>query len=544
MTGMLTLLAGLVVIGWIALKTLQTPDHPSRQPFLLTTIFGALWYLLGIATALAPTPGTALFWTRLSPLGMVPTYWLTLLFITTQIGSFPRRWHLPAYAAIAGWTAFLLLLHLVPDWHGVFARYQAIADPDGRILLERTRGPLYLPVLCLNLAAYAATVGLVLRHVLRSARLHRVQSLGMLVGTLIPFAAYVLQAAFNAAAIDVTLLAFVPACLVFYLLTVRRNLLTSAPIPRHFLIDAIPDPILVVSEGGVILEANRAAQRLAGMGEEPIGTRLSQHTALAASLASPLRCGDRSLDLVLEVTDAATPCAFDVEITPYPDPVRPIGRVLVFRDVTARSAMERRLFDTLSELRARLDENRQLQTRLRDQAIHDPLTRLFNRHHCAERHVALMAQAQRDGQPMALVLMDIDHFKSINDRFGHPAGDAVLVAFADNLNALKPPGCELFRYGGEEFLALLPATPARVANALVAQWRERFLSVSESLAPVYERVGFSAGIAVFPADAADWSTLVSRADVALYGAKSAGRCRTQLWANGGPCSAAQADAAA
>jgi diguanylate cyclase (GGDEF)-like protein len=134
-------------------------------------------------------------------------------------------------------------------------------------------------------------------------------------------------------------------------------------------------------------------------------------------------------------------------------------------------------------------------------------------------------RAGRTGAPLTVAMFDLDHFKSVNDRYGHQAGDRVLQHFADILRQVAREVDRLGRYGGEEFLAILPATSTAGGAVFVERVRtvvERFLFTIDGSAPV--RMTVSAGVATYPHESV-WNVelLVRRADEALYAAKARGR---------------------
>lgn len=166
--------------------------------------------------------------------------------------------------------------------------------------------------------------------------------------------------------------------------------------------------------------------------------------------------------------------------------------------------------------------------RLRSQAIRDPLTGLYNRRVLEGALRREIARALRDGKSLAVVLVDIDAFKSYNDQYGHAAGDHVIRAVAGTLVAQLRTSDVVCRYGGEEFLALL--TDVRLHEA-VSRAREVCAAV-RGLGTVdprlRRRITVSAGVAGFPDHGADPDELIGAADLALYAAKSAGRDRVVL----------------
>jgi diguanylate cyclase (GGDEF)-like protein len=162
----------------------------------------------------------------------------------------------------------------------------------------------------------------------------------------------------------------------------------------------------------------------------------------------------------------------------------------------------------------------------RHDAFHDPLTGLANRRSADERLEAARAQALRNGQPMSVLMLDLDRFKRVNDRWGHANGDRVLVMLADVLRAELRAGDLAARHGGEEFLALLPGSD--VAQALEAAERIRRSVAARRITfdGSDEAIGItvSIGIATLEGDETV-EQLIARADAAMYHAKGEGRDR-------------------
>lgn len=189
-------------------------------------------------------------------------------------------------------------------------------------------------------------------------------------------------------------------------------------------------------------------------------------------------------------------------------------------------ALNRQLERLNRELERKVREVEELQARLAAEAVHDPLTQLFNRRYFDSVVPALLAGASRRNAPLALAILDLDFFKSVNDRHGHLAGDRVLMQIGRVLATSLRPADVLCRYGGEEFCAVLPDTDAPGArtalSTLAARLRELVVPWGgESLTGFT----FSAGIAVAPTDGSTQAELVSAADRALYHAKAQGRER-------------------
>ncbi len=177
-----------------------------------------------------------------------------------------------------------------------------------------------------------------------------------------------------------------------------------------------------------------------------------------------------------------------------------------------------------------MTEQKDLQDKLAVLATSDGLTGLANRRHFDERLSEEWSRAKRDGTPVSLLLVDVDHFKKFNDQYGHPAGDACLRSLARILAAqVRRPADLVARYGGEEFALLLPNTDAVGCEEVGERVREavRNLGMLHALNPPSKVVTVSLGGATnLPSHGTmECSMPVDAADRALYGAKESGRDR-------------------
>ncbi|QYF95227.1 diguanylate cyclase [Massilia sp. PAMC28688] len=186
---------------------------------------------------------------------------------------------------------------------------------------------------------------------------------------------------------------------------------------------------------------------------------------------------------------------------------------------------EQALNDTNARLEQQLAEVTRLQAQLNEQAVRDPLTGLFNRRYLETIVPHELARCARDGSSMALIMIDIDHFKAVNDRYGHQGGDEVLKALAGLLIDSVRASDVACRFGGEEFLLLLPNMAATGAAERAEEWRTAFAAMAVPSNGEHIRATLSMGVAIHPHDGADLHALVRAADLALYRAKAEGRNR-------------------
>jgi diguanylate cyclase (GGDEF)-like protein len=287
-----------------------------------------------------------------------------------------------------------------------------------------------------------------------------------------------------------------------------------------------------VIEGGevAVLNRNNSDNRLHAATSvadcPPLAEKLvdaEPESCLAVRLGRPYECGpDVDPLLHCELCGKSAP---EVVCTPSLVGGEVIGSVLVRNGRSLTAEDHERIADSVSQASPVLANLRNLAI-AENRAATDALTGLPNSRSCRDNLKRMVAHAGRTVSPMSAVMFDLDRFKQINDRFGHGAGDDVLAAVGESLRATLRGSDFGGRYGGEEFLMLLPGTDHSGA-----------MQVSEKLRAVIEalefqqpelRVTASFGIATYPLDALDADGLVRMADRALYAAKAKGRNRIEL----------------
>ena len=186
---------------------------------------------------------------------------------------------------------------------------------------------------------------------------------------------------------------------------------------------------------------------------------------------------------------------------------------------------EQALYTANADLQVQLNENHKLQAQLKEQANRDPLTGLYNRRYLDSTLARELAHAKREGQPLWLMLIDIDHFKNINDTYGHQMGDEVIKGLAHLLHDKARADDVVCRYGGEEFLLLLPNMQQPIALARAEQWRQAFADMVIAHDGLQIQATLSIGMADYPVHGLTQEDLIGNADRALYRAKFEGRNR-------------------
>ncbi len=208
------------------------------------------------------------------------------------------------------------------------------------------------------------------------------------------------------------------------------------------------------------------------------------------------------------------------------------GRVILAYDITERKKLENQLTAANRELQTQLEENERLRAQLQEQAIRDPLTGVFNRRYFTEALESEIARAARENTSFSLIILDVDHFKKVNDTHGHKCGDLVLKSLASFLMENTRRSDIVCRFGGEEFVILMPDAAIDDARERAELFRKKF----EVLLHTYEdkqiRATFSVGVASFPIHAGSGESLLVAADEALYRSKAEGRNRVSVFEPG------------
>ena len=201
------------------------------------------------------------------------------------------------------------------------------------------------------------------------------------------------------------------------------------------------------------------------------------------------------------------------------------NRYLLDEQDDLKRQLEREVDERTEELKSALEKLSEAHIILKELTTIDAVTGIRNRHYFDEVYDQEWRRAMRQQYPMTIMLLDIDHFKRVNDTFGHLAGDECLAAVARDVDSMfNRPSDVVARYGGEEFIVILPYVELPNARNLAEQVRKRIESHDIEADGHHITVTISIGLAsATPSDAMDPRTLVGQADMALYEAKSEGR---------------------
>jgi diguanylate cyclase (GGDEF)-like protein/PAS domain S-box-containing protein len=299
--------------------------------------------------------------------------------------------------------------------------------------------------------------------------------------------------------------------------------------------------VVITDRAGIIIWVNPAACSITGYSwDELVGrhTRILKsgrhEPSFYADLWKTVTRGDTWSGTIVNRRKDGTVYDEEQTIAPVLDDQGAITHFIAIKqDVTEARRTQEDLQQAGETLALKLQEIEVLNEKLREQAVRDPLTGLYNRRYLDETIAREVAQVSRSGLPLTVAALDIDRFKLVNDTHGHAAGDQVLLWMANVLRGFVRASDLVCRSGGEEFVVVMPGATVAAALARAERWRATF-----AREPVRLRDGVtvsctvSIGIALYRSRKETFDACLARADAALYEAKRAGRDRVVSAENG------------
>jgi len=495
--------------------------HTSGGYFLLGHLASlAIWVFGLYFEAISYSITTKILWSQISYLGFTAVTPFFLLFVfaytdqkspkmSTAIGLFI----MPILIDIAAWTN---------QWHHLLWTNFHWGSIQYNVLVYE-HGPYYfIHLIYIYILVFFGLAHLFLK-IQKNLPPFRSQLIIIFISGIFPLVSGSLYA-FNinpVQGMDISSFGFLLTDIMLSLGFAHYQLLDLVPVARDTLIREIQDGILVLDWKNRIVEINQNAKILLNLvGENPIGKNYQELINFPIDLLQMSHQGFSSEYCLSPETNKY----IELQVSNLaPLSSSPPGYLLVIRDISIRKQVELKLKQANEDLQKQIDEINHLQEMLKDQATHDSLTNLNNRRLMDEVIAHQLEQAHIHGKPFSILVLDIDHFKNINDYYGHQIGDTMLAEIGKCILSLTRLDDFACRIGGDEILMAFQNMGSKAANKKAEEIRKKLQSIVLNRESLLISTTVSIGIATFPEDGNSTKELINRADQAMYVAKEKGR---------------------
>lgn len=529
--------AGIVFFG-IALLALWIRNHrafPGRDSFVSMHIACLWWLGCDVIEMGAPLPATQIFWSGMAWAGVLAMPSAGIVFMWQYVNNIYTPLPRSRLIMLAIAPVLLCALAVSNPWHHLF--YALGTGPVSNIPgspIIYDHGPAYFVATAYAYVFLLLSLILVVNAAVHSTGLHKRHYLAFVLLMIVPWITNIGYMAFawKIFGFDPTPFSFAFLLVGVAWLILGQRLFDLLPIAHNLLLDALPDPVLVIDPRQRVVESNPAARKLAHLQNGWMGLDLldwPEYGALLHKLVTQSTTDMESEQPGGQLILGHPARYFDVHVHTIRSDAGQgsalLGQALYLRDVTQHHLSEQKLTRALALSEEQLRTITRLHEELSEQALRDPLTGLYNRRYLLEYFKVEVARAQRLGNSLPLALIDLDHFKNINDSFGHLVGDDVLKGVARHLVQNLRQTDAAFRIGGEEFLLILPTATIEEAGT-----RLRDICTQLAATPIETRDGshtvtLSAGLAHWPHHGETLDELLRVTDASLYTAKREGRNR-------------------
>ncbi|MGE5374620.1 MAG: diguanylate cyclase [Bacteroidota bacterium] len=517
----------------IAIFLMRRPPASGTRSLIAMLSLLAIWSFGYAMITLVDDLEAKRFWLRFENIGIltVPVVW----FIFTVQYARLDRWLNKFTGSLLFVIPAISLLFLFSDrwFYLYYPAIRPVSALGGPLIIGRGSG--YVVALVnsyiFNLMGMAVLAWCAIQY----RNLYRRQTFALIGAVLIPIlvnvfyqSAPVLFPAFSTR-VDLTPISFTLSAALIAVGVFGLRIFDLMPIARYTVMEHIPELVFVVDVHDRVLDANTVAQRtLNKRMDEIVGKKL---TEVFKSWPQLLDRYLKALEIHEEIQiPGESPRTFELVISPLYNRFNSLeGRVIVAHEITEQKWLQNDLQCANDTLKRQLAEIEELRAKLQEQAIRDPLTNVYNRRYMAEFLDQEITRAKRENYPVSVVIMDMDNFKQFNDHYGHKCGDVVLQSFAGFLLEHTRRSDVVCRYGGEEFVILMPNATLAVSHARVDAWRQAFSEAAIPYEDLRFSTTFSAGVASFPEHGLTGEEILQAADRALYHAKNSGRNRVTMF---------------
>lgn len=501
LTGVAILLAVLAAVTWSRRR-----DAPEASVFALIMASMSI-YTFGYAGEIAQTElAAARFWLDVEYLALpwVPGLWLLAVL---------RHNHLRVRTGLLFVIPLITFVGHYTNYRGLFYSAPMSMGQRGPFwVLTVHRGLLSTLDNSYLLVAFLVGAWIYVSRLRHASLLFRRQAAVLVFSSFLPFVGYFAYLGdLSPYGLDTAPVTLAVTCCLMYYGIFHCGMFELAPLARSLIFNSMRDAVLILDTQRRLLDFNPAAEKLFPvLVGQSVGKYVNVLLADAPDVVNSLNYPEKSSEFALG--EGAGSRTFEVRSWPLATPSetgagRTVGRAVIFSDVTAQTLLR-------EELRRRSET--------------DVLTGVANRRRFHQALEIECLRFVRGRAPFSLLMIDLDNFKDVNDRYGHPTGDAVLYSVAQLLVTKLRKTDLLARYGGEEFAVLLPETRMEGALVIAERVRETVGSKAVEVDGECIRISVSVGVASHANDSeVNAQILLKKVDLALYRAKAAGRNRVE-----------------
>jgi len=490
---------------WLGVHAWRRRSVQGAAQFAGLTLAETVWTLGYVGQLISTRLDTKLFWNNIQFLGAIAAPLLYLGFALEYDRLYLKEHH-NTWKYLIPLSALLLGFVWSDSLHGLFRGQASLVPGNPFPVLVFTTGPGFSLYTIYAFSLIVLTTLILVARYINLPPLYRIQIAIVLSGVLVPWVVTVVTTLewVPVKLHEVTPISFGISNLIIAWALFRYHLFEVLPVARDSLVENMQDGVLVLDSSLRIVDLNPAARAILGADVyQSVGKSIDEYLPVQAEWFHAMGAGGK-LTKELNWQKDGRQWDYEAQVASLEHP-RGNARLYL---LTLRDNQERK----------------EIESKLRQLAISDPLTGILNR-----RHLFLLAQkeierANRQGHDLAVILFDVDHFKQVNDAFGHQIGDRMLQTLARScMTELR--GFDIFgRYGGEEFIAVLPETSASQAMYVAERLRRLVENIAIQNGRGQAHVTISLGVASL-AGRTGWNLdqLLEQADRALYQAKEAGR---------------------
>jgi diguanylate cyclase (GGDEF)-like protein len=486
----------------IALYSSRQKDIPASIPFTCLCAASTL-YSFGYGMELLNHDlNITLLWNLFQYLGIesIPVFWFLVAIFYCGKENLVKGWKKAPIILI---PISFFLIRFTNSYHHLFFKDAFMVSNGYFQIMHLVKGPLYILSAAINISAVFYSNYLYLKLLIQSKGKFQIQSAIMFIASITPLAGYFMLV-INISPLDIDYTPFF-STLSYILVLVglfKYNFLNLVPLAHHKVFESIKEAVIVLDSHYNLLDFNAAASGVFGeLNRRSIGSNIER---ILGEHDHFLRSVYDGKEMQYEKTDASGSMFYSVNLTVLNGKFKKvIGYIVTMNDITKQ-------IETMNKLQK--------------MAEIDPLTEMFNRRYFLETFEQELINAKVRKQPISLIMFDLDRFKKINDRYGHQAGDVLLRNVSNICRSSVRSNDTLGRYGGEEFLILLPNTTLQEAVEVGERIRKNIENLNVIFNSRHLKITASLGIAgILRTQDENVDQFIKFADNALYEAKKSGR---------------------